>query len=142
MLIQIETLHTLSVLFFASICRISWVLTSANGKFFEFLNSAPKKNTVEPRDIRLFLSRSTEKQAGHHSYWLIIDLLLIDSKTQLNYFYAYFFCAFREIWILCIFSMYLSLRVPLKRKFCVYFILRNWPKFAKKIYTRKLVQLR
>ena len=94
MLIQIETLHTLSVLFFASICRISWVLTSANGKFFEFLNSAPKKNTVEPRDIRLFLSRSTEKQAGHHSYWLIIDLLLTDSKTSWIIFMHIFFVHF------------------------------------------------
>ena len=29
----------------------------------------------------MFLSRSTEKQAGHDLYWFIIDLLLIDSKN-------------------------------------------------------------
>ena len=67
--------------------------------------------TAELRDIRLFLSRSTEKQAGHDLCWFIIDLLLIDSKNLavlilhffLVYFVKYEFCA--------------SLRMPFKRNF-------------------------
>ena len=59
--IQIETLYTLSILNFACIYRISRVLIFANAKFLKIL-----KKTIESRDIRLmFLSRSTEKQAGH-----------------------------------------------------------------------------
>ena len=58
--IQIQTLHTFSVLFFAS------------GRFLKILSfyiSVPKKKTVESTDIRLmFLSRSMGKQAGHDLY--------------------------------------------------------------------------
>ena len=44
------------------------------------------------RDIRLmFLSRSTEKQAGHDLYWFIIDLLLIDSKNLAELILCIFF---------------------------------------------------
>ena len=51
----------------------------------------------------MFLSRSTEKQAGHDLYWFIIDLLLIDSKNLAElilcifffvYFVKYEFCAY------------------------------------------------
>ena len=72
MVIQIETLHTLSLLFFASIYCILRVLIFANGKFLKirsFQISAPKKKTVGSKDARLmFLSRSTEKQAAHDLY--------------------------------------------------------------------------
>ena len=65
----IETLHSLSVLFYTSIYRILRVLIFANGKFLKissFEISDPKKKTVESRNIRLMLlSRSTEKQAGY-----------------------------------------------------------------------------
>ena len=90
-------------------------------KISSFKISAPKKKTGELRDIRLmFLSRSTEKQAGHDWYWFIIDLLLIDSKNLAEL-------------ILCIFSVNLFSQMPFKRKFCVYLILWNRSKFATNI---------
>ena len=39
----------------------------------------------------MFLSRSTEKQAGHDLYWFIIDLLLIDSKNLAELILCIFF---------------------------------------------------
>ena len=39
----------------------------------------------------MFLSRSTEKQAGHELYWFIIDLLLIDSKNLVELILCIFF---------------------------------------------------
>ena len=39
----------------------------------------------------MFLSRSTEKQAGHDLYWFIIDLLLIDSKNLAELILRIFF---------------------------------------------------
>ena len=39
----------------------------------------------------MFLSRSTEKQAGHDLYWFTIDLLLIDSKYLAELILCIFF---------------------------------------------------
>ena len=71
-----------------------------------------------------------------------IDLLQTDSKNLAELILCIFFRVFREICILGILSVYLFSRMPFKRKLCVYLILRNQPKFTKKIYTRKLVHLR
>ena len=82
-----ETLHTLRVLFFASISCTSRVLIFSNGKFLKissFQISAPKKKAAELRHIQLFLSRWTEKQAGHDLYWFIIDF------SWINFVYIFF----------------------------------------------------
>ena len=110
-------------------------------RFFEKLRKILRKMSVleslfnevsRHRDIRLmFLSRSTEKE-GLDLYWFIIDLLLIDSKNLAELILSIFFGAFCETWIFYIFSVSLLLRMPFKRKFCVYLILRNRPKLVKK----------
>ena len=79
--------------------------------------------------------------------WFFIDLLLTDSKNlaeliSFNLYNFFPFIYFRELWILCILSVYLFSRMLLKRKFCVYLILWNQPKFVQKINTQKLVHLR
>ena len=83
------------------------------------------------------------RQAGHDKKKL---LLLIDSKKAelTNIFWAHFFFVylFQEIWILCIFSVYLFSGMQFKGKFCVYLILQNRLRFAKKMCTQKLVHLR
>ena len=56
MISQMETLHTLSVLFFTFIYCISRVLIFANGKFLKISSlyiSSSKKKTAELSDIRL-----------------------------------------------------------------------------------------
>ena len=45
----------------------------------------------------MFLSRSTEKQAGHNFYIFIIDLLLVDSKNLAELIMWIFFHEFCEI---------------------------------------------
>ena len=131
-----RTIFCVYLFYFASTYFCEW-------QVFEFLNfRAPKKKTAELRDIRLFLSVSTEERAGRDLYWFIIDLLLIDSKNLAELILCIFFCVFCEIWIFCIISVYLFSRMPFKRKSCMYLILRNRPKFGKNIYTRKLVHLR
>ena len=76
----------------------------------------------------MFLSRSTERQAGN-------DGKTVDSQQQQKKptIFLYIF------WISCIFRVYLFSRMTFKRKFRVYLILRNRPKFAKiaKICTRE-----
>ena len=63
-------------------------------------------------------------------------LLLIDSEKAklINIFWAHFFFIYLlwKIWILCIFSVYLFLRMQFKGKFCVYLILQNQLRLAKK----------
>ena len=85
-----------------------------------------KKNTVESRDIQLmFLSRSIERWKNC-CYWLILKKAGLTSI-----FCAYFFCIyFCKIWILCIFGVYLLSQMLFKRKFHVYLILRNQPKYV------------
>ena len=78
-----------------------------------------KKKTVESRDIWLTcLSRSTGRQAGHNGKTRVTECELI------NIFCAYIFLYvhFCEIWILCIFFLYLFSWMPFKRKFCVHLI--------------------
>ena len=61
-------------------------------------------------------------------------LLIVLKKEGINqHFLCIFFSCiyFREIWILCIFDVYLISQMTFKRKSCVYLILRNRPKFAK-----------
>ena len=116
---------------------------------FELQGKKNKKKTAESKDIRLmFLPRSSKRKAGktivgkksRHDGKL---LLLINSKN--SWINQHFLCIFysciyfREIWILCIFDAYLFSRMPFKRKFRVYLILQNQPKFAKfaKICTRE-----
>ena len=62
-------------------------------------------------------------------------LLLIDSKKSWinqNILCISFFLwiYFREIWIFCIFGVYLFSRMPFKKNFCVYLILRNSRKYV------------
>ena len=67
-------------------------------KISSFKISALEKKTAELRDIRLFLSQTTEKQAGHELYWFIIDLLLIDSKYLAELILCIFFsCIFSNM---------------------------------------------
>ena len=87
----------------------------------------------------MFLSRSTERQAGNDGKTVVIDWF---SKTnELTNMCIYF----REISISCIFRVYLFSRMTFKRKFRVYF---NFAKSTKireireNMYTRKLVRLR
>ena len=63
-------------------------------------------------------------------------LLLIDSKKDklfnifcVSFFFSYIY--FRKIWILYIFGVHLFSRMLYKRKFLVYLILWNRPKFVK-----------
>ena len=142
-----ETLHTLhkcTIFYIYLLCfAITYFYEWQVFENFEFLISAPKKKTAKLKDIRLLLlSRSMEKQTGQDLYWFIIDLLFIDSKNLAELILCTLFCVFCEIWIFCIFSMYFFLWMLFKRKFCVHLILRNRPKFAKNIYTWKLVYLR
>ena len=57
---------------------------------------------------------------------------------------VFLWICFREIWILSIFGAHLFSRMAFKRKFRVYLILRNQPKFEKftKIFTRKISTLK
>ena len=141
---KIKTKTTLSVPIFAFIyfCevknRISRVLIFANGKFLKILRvllrmasfwkfrvykfqpqrKKKKKKTVETRQIH----------DGKTSYWLILE----KAKLTKIYSLCIFPCIyFREIWIFCIFGVYLFPRMPFKSRFRVYLILQNWPKFAK-----------
>ena len=66
----------------------------------------------------MFLSRSTEKQAGHDLYWFIIDLLLIDSKNLAELILCiYFFVYFVKYEFFCIFNVYLFSQMPFKKSF-------------------------
>ena len=87
---------------------------------FEFISFSPKekritKKTVESRDIRLmFLSRSTERQAGHDGKTVVIDWFLKKSwysQKILRIFFLFFFVNlfltnvnFLHIWRVFIFS--------------------------------------
>ena len=76
--IQIETLHTLSVLLFTCfyVCELKKIVFREYllRKIIRIRISNNKKKTVESSDIRLtFLSRSTEKQAGHDGKTAVID---------------------------------------------------------------------
>ena len=128
--IQIETLHNLSVLIFA--CIYFWELQKIVFCEYLFLQMASfwnfwvykfqpqrkknKKKTVESRDIRPFLSRSRERQVGHDGKTIVIDWFW--KKAELtNIFCSNFFSCiyFQEVWILCISSVYLFLWMPLKK---------------------------
>ena len=80
----------------------------------------------------MFLSRSTEKQAGHDLYWLIIDQLLIDSKNLAEFVHILFVHFVKYEFCASIASIY----------FRECRLTENLPKFAKNIYTRKLLHLR
>ena len=107
---------------------------------FKFINFSPKEKRIrkrlESRDIRLiFLSRSTERQAGHNGRTVAIDWF--QKKAELtNVFCTYFFVfIFGKYEFFCILSVYLFSKMLFKRKFCVYIIFLNRPKFAK--YVKK-----
>ena len=93
----------------------------------------------------MFLWRSTERQVNHDVKNVVIDWFY--EKSWINQHFlciAFLSICFREIWILSIFGVHLFLRMAFKRKFCVYLILRNQPKFEKftKICTRKISTLK
>ena len=86
--IQMETLHTLSVLIFVciSFCELKKIvfreyLFLQMASFWKFRDykfqpqrKKNKKKTVESTDVwRMFLSRSTERQAGHDGKTFVID---------------------------------------------------------------------
>ena len=80
----------------------------------------------------MFLSRSTEKQAGHDLYWFIIDLLLIDSKNLAELILCVFFVHLVKYEFCAYLAFFLFSQMPFKRKLCVYLILQNRQIFAKK----------
>ena len=84
----------------------------------------------------MFLSRS-KKPAGHDLYWFNMDLLLIDSKNLAELILCLFFRVFREIWILCIFSINLSSRMLLKKKILGVFNFAKSTKIRERKYTRE-----
>ena len=105
-IIQTETLRSLGVLTFACIyyCelknRISREVIFTMTSFWKFWvytfqpQSKNKKKTVDSGDIWLmFLSRSTERQAGHDEksyYWLILKKVELTNIFLLFFFFFYF----------------------------------------------------
>ena len=107
----------------------------ANGKFRKFrvykfqphrIND--KKKTVGLEDMRQ-ISVKTMISAMMEKLLLFILKKAEFTNTFCAYFFLYIY--FWEIWIFWILNMYLLSQMPFKRKFCVYLILSNRPKFAK-----------
>ena len=143
--IQIETLHTFNVLIFACIyfcelkkivfCEYLFLRMASFWKFrvykFQRQRKKNKKRTVESRDIQLmFLSRSTERKAGHDGKTVVIVWFWKKVELNQHFLCIFFFVYFREIWTLCILSVYLFSRMSFKRTFWFCLILQNGPKFA------------
>ena len=128
--------------------RISRVLIFCEKRVFEnfeFINFSPKEKRIRKRQLNqgtfgsVFVKingKTGRSRWKKYCYWLVLK------KAELtNIFCASFFSCicFRKIWILGIFGVYSILLMLFKRKFCVYSILQNRPKFAKfaKICTRE-----
>ena len=118
----INCVYTLRVLIFACIyfCelkknRISRVLIFGMASFWKFWvykflpqGKKPKKNPVESRKIRLmFLSRSTERQAGRDGKTVVIDWFLkkswINKKFLCIFLWIYFLRNINFLHIWCVF---------------------------------------
>ena len=72
-------------------------------------------------------------------------LLLIDSKKAelTNIFWAHFFlCIYFRKYEFCVYLVDIYFQECSLKENCVYLILQNWLRFAKKICTQKLVHLR
>ena len=108
-IIQIGTLHTLSVLIFAGIhfCKLkksyftsTYFLRMASFwkcevYKFQLHRKQNKKKTLESRDMRLiFLSRSMERQAGRNGKTVVTDLFLKKAELTTNIIWIYEFFAY------------------------------------------------
>ena len=104
---------------FCKFCEYLFLRMTSFWKFrvykFQTQRKKNKKKTVELKNIRLmFLSRLTERQVTMEKL-----LLLTDSKKswiKQHFMCIFFSCIyFFEIWILCIFAVYLFLQMPFKK---------------------------
>ena len=138
-IIQVETLHTSSVLIFAGIyfCELKKIvfreyLFLRMTSFWKFRVYELKKKTVESRDIPLIFCQDQRKgrQVTMEKLLLLIGFEKKTELTNILCICAYFLpciCSW-EVWIFCIISVYLFLKMPFQRKLCVYLILRNFVK--------------
>ena len=111
-------------------CKYLFLRMASFWKFrvykFQCQRKKNKKKTIESRDIQLmFLSRTTERKAGHDGKTVVIVWFWKKVELDQHFLCIFFFVYFREIWTLRILSVYLFSRMSFKRTFWFYLILQN-----------------